>query len=422
MQKVSVITVVYNNVAQIRETIDSFLSQTWQEKELIVIDGGSSDGTVEIISEYLDKIAYFVSEPDKGLYDALNKGILKSTGEWINVLNSGDFFASPTTLADVMEIAKDSDSDVLYGNAVELNDTTSALSPKKSLSDIALLSKQTIYRHGCSFVRSDVHKEFLFAIENKNKFGFALDYDQIFRMWYKGKKFQQINVTVQTYRLDGMSADTVKSFIYNYRITTQFKWSFNKLVFCIVNILKYHIKKSAVYKILRQFFTVYIVNDILPNIPSWHIRHFILRKLHLKIGDSSFIMKNNYFMSPGRIVLGKNSHINRGCILDARGGITIGNNVSISHKVNIMTGSHDHQSKRFKEIYLPITICDYAWIGVGATILQNITIGEGAVVCAGAVVTKDVAPYTIVGGIPAHKIGDRTKELDYKCIGYHLFT
>lgn len=113
MQKVSVITVVYNNVAQIRETIDSFLSQTWQEKELIVIDGGSSDGTVEIISEYLDKIAYFVSEPDKGLYDALNKGILKSTGEWINVLNSGDFFASPTTLADVMEIAKDSDSDVL---------------------------------------------------------------------------------------------------------------------------------------------------------------------------------------------------------------------------------------------------------------------------------------------------------------------
>ena len=89
MNKISVITIVLNDVANIRKTLDSFFSQTWEEKELIVIDGGSSDGTTDIIKEYADRIAWWCSESDDGIYDALNKGIAHCTGDWINVLNSG---------------------------------------------------------------------------------------------------------------------------------------------------------------------------------------------------------------------------------------------------------------------------------------------------------------------------------------------
>ena len=75
-----------------------------------------------------------------------------------------------------------------------------------------------------------------------------------------------------------------------------------------------------------------------------------------------------------------------------------------------------YQAKDFIGRFLPITIEDYVWIGVGAVILQNVHIGKGAVICAGAVVTKDVGDYEIVGGVPAKKIGERTEDLDYRCL------
>ena len=142
----------------------------------------------------------------------------------------------------------------------------------------------------------------------------------------------------------------------------------------------------------------------------------------IKIGKDSFIMKSNYFMNPWLIKIGEGSHINRGCTLDGRGILEIGNNVSISHGSKLMTGGHDVQHRNFPGIYEKIKIEDYAWLGVNCVVLKGITIGKGAVVAAGAVVTKDVPEYTIVGGIPAKPIGKRTKDLDYKCIWDEPFT
>ena len=115
------------------------------------------------------------------------------------------------------------------------------------------------------------------------------------------------------------------------------------------------------------------------------------------------------------MTIGSDTHINRQCTLDARGGLTIGSSVSISHGVIIMSGSHDVNSKHFNGKFLPINISDYVWIGCGAIILQNVNIGKGAVIAAGAVVTKDIPPYSIAAGVPAKIIGERTKDLDYKC-------
>ena len=88
--KISIVTIVRNNAAQIAETMDSVLGQGYPELEYIVIDGASTDGTREIVESYRDRLAVFVSEPDKGIYDAMNKGIARATGDVIGLLNSGD--------------------------------------------------------------------------------------------------------------------------------------------------------------------------------------------------------------------------------------------------------------------------------------------------------------------------------------------
>lgn len=102
--KISIITVVYNNAQVIKNTIDSVLSQTYHNVEYIVIDGASSDGTVDIVNAYGTKIAKFISEPDNGMYDAMNKGIKLATGDVIGMLNSDDFYSSNDVLERVVQI------------------------------------------------------------------------------------------------------------------------------------------------------------------------------------------------------------------------------------------------------------------------------------------------------------------------------
>ena len=99
---VSIITVVYNNDKYIRDAIESVLSQDYSRIEHIVIDGGSTDVTIDIIKEYRDEISVFLSEPDEGIYDALNKGIVRSHGEIIGILHSDDLFCDKHVVSDVI--------------------------------------------------------------------------------------------------------------------------------------------------------------------------------------------------------------------------------------------------------------------------------------------------------------------------------
>ena len=158
-----------------------------------------------------------------------------------------------------------------------------------------------------------------------------------------------------------------------------------------------------------------LYNNCLAFFPNKAFRRLCCRCLGMEVGRRCEISMGVFLMNPRSITIGQDSHVNRGVLLDGRGGITIGKSVSISHRVALVSAGHDVHSKTFDYVKDRITICDYAWIGIHATILKGVTIGEGAVVAAGAVVTKDVEPYAIVGGIPAKKIGERVCGLDYKC-------
>lgn len=417
---ISVITVVYNDVEHIRETMDSFFSQTWKEKEYIVIDGGSTDGTRNIINEYADKLAYWCSEKDNGIYDAMNKGISHCSGDWINILNCGDIYCNSEVLEKAMTTIDLSDVDVLYGNAIINNGIqNNHLEAGENIQDLEL---RTIYQHGCSLIRTELQRIFIYDTSKEQRFGFALDFDVIYRMYISGARFKKIPLEFQIFRLGGISDNLKKSLLYNYRITTQYKWSIKKAKFLICRLTSYYIKNNKLFGWFRYLIFEYFLNNFLPHIPSWDIRRILLKNLGIKIGKGTFISKNTYFMAPKMFSIGEYSDINRECFIDARGGITIGNSVSISHRVNIVTGSHYPNSRNFQGKYMPIKINDYVWLGIGCTILQGVTIGKGAIVCAGAVVTKDVDPYCIVGGIPAKKVGTRFSDLNYKCMWNIPFT
>ena len=114
---ISVVTVAYNAVATIEQTILSVINQTYPNIEYIIIDGGSTDGTVNIIKKYMDHIAYWVSEPDKGIYDAMNKGGIRATGTFIQFLNAGDWLENEYVVEKIFK-KNPKNVDVIYGDMI----------------------------------------------------------------------------------------------------------------------------------------------------------------------------------------------------------------------------------------------------------------------------------------------------------------
>jgi len=119
--KISIITVVRNGEKHIEDTIKSVLSQSYNNVEYIIIDGNSTDGTTSIIKKYQANVAYWISESDKGIYDAMNKGVAASTGDWLLFINSDDFLATDTVICQMTPYLTASTSLVVYGNILYIN-------------------------------------------------------------------------------------------------------------------------------------------------------------------------------------------------------------------------------------------------------------------------------------------------------------
>lgn len=161
---------------------------------------------------------------------------------------------------------------------------------------------------------------------------------------------------------------------------------------------------------------------IIGNIPLWTIRKFIYEFFGIKIGEGSVIHLWARFYQPKNVEIGEDSHIGDNCFLDGRNKIKIGDHVDIASQVLIYNEEHNLSSDQFEATNESVEIGDYVFLGPRAIILPGVKIGKGAVVAAGAVVTKDVPEFTIVGGVPAVKIGERkNKNLNYKLGRSRLF-
>ena len=156
------------------------------------------------------------------------------------------------------------------------------------------------------------------------------------------------------------------------------------------------------------------VAEMVGLIPSHLLRQFAYKyALGMRVGHKSSIHRCCRIYRPSAVIVGNHSVINRGVLLDGRMGVRIGANVSISEGVAIITLEHDPNSPNFASRGATVSIADRVFIGAHAIILPGVTVGEGAVVAAGAVVTHDVPPYTIVGGVPSRTIGERCRDLTY---------
>lgn len=157
--------------------------------------------------------------------------------------------------------------------------------------------------------------------------------------------------------------------------------------------------------------------------PSHAVRNWVYRNIYLVDKHKTSVIYFGCEIRSGvNLHIGKGSIIGDNCILDARQGIYIGENVNLSSEVHLWTEAHDVNDPYFRSMpcnHGPIHVGNRAWLGSNVTVLDNVSIGEGAVVCSGAVVTKDVEPYAIVAGIPAKKISERSRDLRYEFTGGH---
>lgn len=193
--KVTVVTAVLNDAGHIEQTILSVISQTDIEIEYIIVDGGSKDGTLELIGKYKDKISLLISEPDRGVYDAMNKGIKYSTGDFVYFLNSGDVLLNPSILSKIkLEELKEKNA-IIYGNVVVAYGNIEALEKPRPFFNSKMKFKGIGICHQSMFFPGELIRNEKYDLS----YNIAADYDLAYRLWRKGTVFLYKDITIAKY-------------------------------------------------------------------------------------------------------------------------------------------------------------------------------------------------------------------------------
>lgn len=246
--KISIITVVYNNVTTLETAIQSVLSQTYRNIEYIIIDGGSTDGTLDIVDKYKTKISLVISEPDKGLYDAMNKGISMATGDVIGILNSDDLYEDQYVIKDVvLGFEENSNIDLLYGNLfyVKYSDTAKVSRNWVSQSYYPrFFDDGNVPPHPSLFIKKGVYQKIsLFNLNYK----LAADYELMLRI-FKVYNFKSmyLNRYMVRMRLGGATNKSIRN-IFNGNREILKAWKDNGLK------IPYLLVPKRVIKRIKQF-------------------------------------------------------------------------------------------------------------------------------------------------------------------------
>lgn len=186
---VTVVTVCRNVKSSLEKTMNSLLHQSYAHIDYVIIDGASTDGTPEMLGK--TEGIRWISEPDKGIYDAMNKGIRMAEGEWVIFMNAGDVFASDDTLSKVFSVERD--ADVIYGDVIKGDNIKKAEPPHNG--------HRMYFCHQSAFVRTSCLKEFPFDIQHR----MSADFKQIKQLYLAGKTFMQLDFPIAVFDTSGVS-------------------------------------------------------------------------------------------------------------------------------------------------------------------------------------------------------------------------
>ena len=200
---VSIITVVFNGSKTLEQTIQSVLNQSYNNIEYIIIDGGSTDGTLDIIKKYENKITFWISEKDNGLYHAMNKGISYSKGEIIGIINSDDWYETNAIEMIVETFNNNPDKKIFHGDRFDIDSNNQKRLYRYNKSKLKFLIFSMTYNHPSMFIHKDVYLDFKY----NDKFRSISDYEFTLKVYLNDKNvFCYIPTPYVNYRLDGISA------------------------------------------------------------------------------------------------------------------------------------------------------------------------------------------------------------------------
>lgn len=198
--KISIVTIAYNCEKEIEETIQSVINQQYDNKEYLIIDGASKDGTMDVVNKYRDKIDVIISEPDKGRSDAFNKGIAHATGDYIVMMNAGDLLADDA----LNKFARNYEPgyDVIKGNTIRWNEETGFKSIEYPVINYPAIPFNFLICHQSTYISKSAYERYGgYGIDYR----VAMDFDLMLRFTQKGAKFRKINENLAIFRMGGIS-------------------------------------------------------------------------------------------------------------------------------------------------------------------------------------------------------------------------
>lgn len=412
----SIIIAVFNGAEFISATINSALAQSYENFEIIVIDGGSTDGTQDKIRAFGNRIAYFISERDRGIGDAWNKGLSRSKGEYIALLNCGDLWSVDFVASHIKHLAGRTDV-IQYG-------TTYMTEEGVVVTRVDRTFDPTRLQEGFGFIHTSVMTSK--AVYDRvgpfdvNK-RIAIDTDWMLRALNLGISLEQIPVhnfmatggVSSRHWLKGQREylDSLVEHGFLPRITPALnrrKWLQSWYIRLGLHQAKARLTMQTALVLVAA------LNSFNRWMPSGSLRRLALRLAGVRLEPSTVVHQSVRLMARGRLAVGTGSVINRGTLIDNRSPVSIGRHVSIAHDCRIYTTGHDHQAPDFGIRTKPVVVEDFAVLYAGAVVMPGVTVGRGAVVLPFSVVTRDVPAMTVVGGAPATPRGPRKGEMNYR--------
>ncbi|WP_285009934.1 glycosyltransferase family 2 protein [Pedobacter faecalis] len=242
LPKLSVITIVYNNVRDIERTMLSVLGQTYRNIEYIVIDGASTDGTREIIGKYQSQLAGFISEPDKGIYDAMNKGLALATGDYVLFMNSGDEIYAPVTVAEVFD-SSDS-ADIYYGETEMYDAEWKSLGQRRHCAPEVFNWRS--FRYGMTVSHQAIYIRRSITTPFDLRYKYSADIDWIIKAAKRASSIVNTRMYVAKYLVGGISKKKhLASLKERFHILSKYYGLIPNVinhVFIAVNLLSYYIR------------------------------------------------------------------------------------------------------------------------------------------------------------------------------------